>query len=174
MRPAAPLLVVAAALLLVPTGAGANVTVDTDEEPESAVMQIDPSTTIEDMTWTSDGVTLIFQSDIPRRAMLTDVYSVAQSGASEVTFKRTQLTSGRTEVYMPATQRRGDQAITIMVGNTMVSVSDPTKPFLTNVGPRHVVIGAASSTIILLAGIYLWYRRMQNSDRSGVTRVPYL
>lgn len=169
MRTRTAVLVVAALVLLSSMGAGANVTVDTEKEPESAVMQIDPSTTIEEMTWTSDGVTLVFSSKIPRRIMLTDMYSLPDAGAGEVRFKRTQLQKGKTEVFMQATQRRGDQAVSIMVGDTMVAVSDPTKPFLTDPQPRHVAIGAASSTILILGVLYILYRRKKRKDKTGVT-----
>jgi len=133
----------------------------------SSVIQIDPSTSIESMTWGQEGVTLIFESRVPRQAMLTDVYSVTSSGASEVNFKRTQLTAGRTEVYMPATSRRGDQSVTVMVGDTMIAVSDPSKPFLTDVQPRHVLLGAIIGGVTILGMMVVKYRQKRRKDKGG-------
>jgi hypothetical protein len=124
-----------------------------NQTTEEYTIQIDPNTRIVDANWNQEGVSILFESEIPRPITITDVNSIAETGASQVNFKRTTLTSGRTRVNMTAESRRGSKTITVAAGQNMVAVSNPTQPLLQDVNRSNVYVGIASGALWLLINL---------------------
>ncbi|MFB6158345.1 MAG: hypothetical protein ABEJ95_01650 [Candidatus Nanohalobium sp.] len=139
-------------ILLLSLGAAQNST-NTEPSNETSVIAIDSSTKIVSADWSSDGVTLVFQSDLPRIATITDVNSMPMSGAGKVNFKQVQLASGKTTIQMQTTSRQGSMTVTIGVGNSLIAVSNPGKPLLQDVNTSNVYIGIISGAIWLLINL---------------------
>ncbi|MBC5793152.1 MAG: hypothetical protein H8Z69_03895 [Nanohaloarchaea archaeon] len=100
---------------------------------DSSIISIDETTKIVNTTWGSNGVKIVFDSEIPKLISITDVNSISSTGASTVNFKRTRLSPGMTTVRMDLTMKRGDMKAIIGSGKTFVSISNPSKPLLSNI-----------------------------------------
>lgn len=139
-------------ILLLSLGAAQNST-STELGNESSVIAIDSSTQILSADWNQDGVTLVFRSDMPRLATITDVNSMPSSGAGKVNFKQVKLAPGKTTVQMETTRSQGSMTVTIGVGNSLVAISNPNKPLLQDVNKSNVYIGIISGAVWLLINL---------------------
>lgn len=135
-----------------------------DDQPvnETAVIAFDSSTKLLSHDWNDDGtVTLVFESDYPRTATLTDVGSIPDTGAGNVNYKQVRLSAGRTEVVMDATLKRGTATVTINVGETLAAVSNPAQPLLSEITRADFYIFGglvAFSTGLQILGRRWWTR----------------
>lgn len=127
--------------------------------PNKTVMAvIDGDTVLADAIWSDDQVTLIIETDRPKLATITDVNSMATTGASQVNFKRVTLASGRNEVTISPTMNRGSKTVTIAAGEGMIAVSNPSKPFFVGVSRTDVYLlpwivgGEIVAFVLLLIG----------------------
>lgn len=134
-----------------------------NQTAEEYMIQIDPNTRVVETNWNQEQVSILFESDIPRPITITDVNSIAETGASQVNFKRTTLTSGKTRVNMSVESRRGSKTVTIAAGENMIAISNPTKPLLESISRADFyifgVLAAISSAVqVLLRKLWMNYR----------------
>ncbi|NUC74777.1 hypothetical protein HTZ84_21170 [Haloterrigena sp. SYSU A558-1] len=153
-------LVVICVVFLTPAVTANNETVSVSQ----SVISIDDQTDVANHTWDSDGVTIVFDSDIPRRATITDASAIMDTDdAAEIPFRRVNLDAGLTEVSMAVDQSstyRGERIVTVAVGETMVALSDGRTPLFDDVdAPMMWMAGIAGAAAVIILQLFLIKRR---------------
>jgi len=148
----------------------ANSNQDQEESQETNRAIFDGSTRIKSVNWSTENVTIVFESDIPRSASLTDLGSIDYTGGtSEVEFKTVTLGVGRTEVVMSAEMGSRGKAVSVVVGDSMLVLTKEGSQFLPEPEEKHVVIGSLSGgvTVLLVSLGVVWIknRRVSESGR---------
>ena len=132
---------------------------------------IDGDTVLKDAVWTEDGVNLFIQNDRPKVATVTDVNSMATTGASQVNFKRVTLGSGMNEIFISPTNKRGSRTVNISAGEGMVAVSSPDQPIIESVGRLDFYTFGALTSVMAVIQVLLRKMFMKYRLKRGLIRV---
>lgn len=150
-------------IFLISTGAAQT---SNSTSNNTAMIQIDQSTTLLDVKWNDPTTTFIFESDIPRIVTIVDSNSIPKSGAGQVNFKQVNLAAGKTKVTMQLERDGASKSVTMSVGDSMIAVSNPPKPLIEKITRADFYLGmllvAILTPINLL--IAIWW------DKIGLSR----